>query len=153
MKHSAGQPKGVEIEHRNLSHFVANAFVSRYVSVGPGSRVLQFATFAFDAAVLEWSQCLALGGTLCFADVPQALVGDYLADVIDANEVTFVHLTPSVLATLPTSRTLPSLRQISVGGEMVPENLIKQWRSRVQVQNAYGPTEWFVTHSSLKWKK
>lgn len=137
-----GQPKGVEIEHRNLSHFVANAYSSHYVSIAPGSRVLQFATFAFDAAVLEWSQCLALGGTLCFADMPQALISDYLADVIDANDISVVHLTPSVLATLPTSRGLPSLRQISVGGEMVPENLIKAWRTRLQVQNAYGPTEW-----------
>lgn len=137
-----GQPKGVEIEHRNLSHFVANAYSSHYVSIAPGSRVLQFATFAFDAAVLEWSQCLALGGTLCFAEMPQALIGDYLADVIDANDISVVHLTPSVLATLPTSRGLPSLRQISVGGEMVPENLIKAWRTRLQVQNAYGPTEW-----------
>lgn len=110
--------------------------------MGPGSRVLQFATFAFDAAVLEWSQCLAVGGTLCFADNPKMLVGDYLADVIDVNEISIIHVTPSVLATLPTSRPLASLRQISVGGEMVPENLIKTWRSRVQVQNAYGPTEW-----------
>ncbi|KIK03064.1 hypothetical protein K443DRAFT_95740 [Laccaria amethystina LaAM-08-1] len=144
---STGQPKGVEIEHRNLSHFVANAYTSRYVSIAPGSRVLQFATFAFDAAVLEWSQCLALGGTLCFADMPQALIGEYLADVIDTNDISVVHLTPSVLATLPTSRGLPSLRQISVGGEMVPENLIKAWRTRLQVQNAYGPTECTVVMS------
>jgi non-ribosomal peptide synthetase component F len=74
--------------------------------------------------------------------MPQALIGEYLADVIDANDISVVHLTPSVLATLPTSRGLPSLRQISVGGEMVPENLIKAWRTRLQVQNAYGPTEW-----------
>jgi hypothetical protein len=46
-----------------------------------------FATFSFDAAVLEWSQCLTLGGTLYLADMPQALVGDYLADVIDENEI------------------------------------------------------------------
>ncbi|KAF9528634.1 amino acid adenylation domain protein [Crepidotus variabilis] len=144
---STGLPKGVEIEHRNLSHFVADSYTSGYVSISPGSRVLQFATFAFDAAVLEWSQCLTLGGTLCFADVPQALVGDYLADVIDANEISFFHVTPSVLATLPTSRALPSLRQISVGGEMVPENLIKAWRTRVHVQNAYGPTECTVVMS------
>jgi len=88
-----GQPKGVEIEHRNLSHFVAIAYSSHYVSIAPGFRVLQFATFAFDAAVLEWSQCLALGGTLCFSDMPQAFIGDYLADVVDANDISVVHLT------------------------------------------------------------
>ncbi|KAF8517297.1 amino acid adenylation domain protein [Hysterangium stoloniferum] len=138
---STGKPKGVEIEHRNLAHFVADSFASKYVNIGPGSRVLQFATFSFDAAVFEWSLCLSIGATLCFSEHPKALVGDYLADVIDANEVTFMHVTPSVLATLPVSRSLSSLRQISVGGEMVPAPLINAWRSRVQVQNGYGPTE------------
>ncbi|KAJ7203596.1 amino acid adenylation domain protein, partial [Mycena pura] len=138
---STGQPKGIDIEHRNLSHFIASSHSSGYFRVGPGSRVLQFATFAFDAAVLEWSLCLALGGTLCFAESPYALVGDYLADVIDANKITHMHLTPSVLATLPTSRSVPSLSRISVGGEMVPDSLIETWRVRVDVQNAYGPTE------------
>ena len=114
----------MEIEHQNLAHFVANAFASRYTSIGPGTRVLQLATFAFDAAQIEWSQCLALGGTLCFAETPQALIGEYLADTIDNNQVTFINITPSVLVTLSTSRPLPSLRQISVGGEMVPASLI-----------------------------
>ncbi|KDR67250.1 hypothetical protein GALMADRAFT_130449 [Galerina marginata CBS 339.88] len=138
---STGQPKGVEIEHRNLSHCIAGVHSSGYVLISPGSRVLQFATFAFDAAIFEWSQCLTFGGTLCFADMPHALVGNYLADVIDSNQISFLHLTPSVLTTLPTSRTLPSLQQISVGGEMVSENVISAWRTRVQVTNAYGPTE------------
>jgi tenuazonic acid synthetase len=101
----------VEIEHHNLSHFVADSFASKYVDLGPGSQVLQFATFSFDAAVLEWAQYLAVGVTLCFVDTPKALVEDYLVDVIDTNEVMFMHVTPSVLVTLPTSHTLPSLRQ------------------------------------------
>ncbi|KAJ6577997.1 hypothetical protein B0H19DRAFT_1253292 [Mycena capillaripes] len=138
---STGQPKGVEIEHSNLSHFVTSAHASGYFPVGPGSRVLQFATFAFDAAVLEWSLCLALGGTLCFAQFPYALVGTYLANVIDSNRITHMHLTPSVLGTLPTDHALSSLSHISVGGEMVPDSLIETWRLRVRLQNAYGPTE------------
>jgi tenuazonic acid synthetase len=101
----------VEIEHRNLSHFVADSFASKYVDLGPGLRVLQFATFSFDAAVLEWAQYLAVGVTLCFVDTPKALVEDYLADVIDTNEVMVMHVIPSVLVTLPTSHALPSLRQ------------------------------------------
>ncbi|CAK5278542.1 unnamed protein product [Mycena citricolor] len=138
---STGQPKGVEISHSNLSNWIASAHGSGYFAMGPFSRVLQFATFAFDAAVLEWSLALSLGSNLCFANTPQALIGDYLADVIDKNLVTHMHLTPSVLGTLPASRRLQSLECISVGGEMVPDNLIERWRTRVTLQNAYGPTE------------
>jgi non-ribosomal peptide synthetase component F len=125
----SGKLKGVEIEHCNLFHFIADSYLSGYVSIAPRSQVLQFATFLFDAAVLEWSQCLTLGDT-------------YLADVIKQNKILFVHVTPSVLATLPTSQALPLLRQIFVGKEMVLENLVKTWRMRVQVQNTYGPTKW-----------
>ncbi|KAJ7242915.1 hypothetical protein C8J57DRAFT_1243659 [Mycena rebaudengoi] len=140
---TSGKPKGVEIEHRNLSHFIVNAYTSGYLSITPGSRVLQFASFAFDAAVAEWALCLSLGGTLCFAD-HSYLVGDYLAKVIDANKITHIQLTPSVLATLHEHHRLPSLLHISVEGEMVPDGLINIWRSRVNLQNAYGPSEWRV---------
>ncbi|KAK7033817.1 hypothetical protein R3P38DRAFT_2519696 [Favolaschia claudopus] len=142
-----GLPKGVEIEHSNLTSFVTGAHASGYFPLCPGSRVLQFATFAFDAAVLEWAQCLAIGATLCFAETPYTLVGDYLADVIEINKVSHMHLTPSVLATLPATRPLPSLTHISVGGEMVPDSLIEIWRRRVRLQNAYGPTECTVVMS------
>ncbi|CAK5278814.1 unnamed protein product [Mycena citricolor] len=135
------QPKGVEITHSSLSNWITAAHAAGYFPMGPFSRVLQFATFAFDAAVLEWSLALSLGSNLCFANTPQALIGDYLADVIDKNLVTHMHLTPSVLGTLPASRRLQSLECISVGGEMVPDNLIERWRTRVTLQNAYGPTE------------
>ncbi|KAJ6574323.1 hypothetical protein B0H19DRAFT_1020850 [Mycena capillaripes] len=147
---STGQPKGVEIEHSNLSHLVASVYSSGYFPVVPGSRVLQFAAFTFDAAIFEWAICLAHGGTLCFAETPQALVGDYLADVIETNRISHVHLTPSVLSSLPTDRKLPSLSQISLGGEMAPDSLIETWRAITNVENGYGPSECtvVVTHQS-----
>ncbi|CAK5278922.1 unnamed protein product [Mycena citricolor] len=133
---STGQPKGVEITRSNLSNWITSAHRSGYFLMGPFSRVLQFATFAFDAAVLKWSLALSLESNLCFANTPLALIGDHLADVIDKNLVTHMHLTPSMLGTLPASRRLQSLECISVGGEMVPDNLIERWRTRVTLQNA-----------------
>ncbi|KAJ7208643.1 amino acid adenylation domain protein [Mycena pura] len=138
---STGQPKGVDVLHSNLSHFVVNAYASGYLPLGSGSRVLQWANFTFDASVIEWSLCLAFGGTLCFTEFPHALVGDYLADVIESNNITHINLTASMLATLPVDRLLPTLVHISVGGEMVPDGLVETWLKRVNVQNAYGPTE------------
>lgn len=127
------------VEHANLSHYVSAA--RPCVPVGPHSRVLQLASFAFDAVVLEYAVVLAYGGTLCFVDHPQALVGDYLADSLDRNGVHFFHCTPSVLSTLPADRRLPSLRVVSVGGEASPPGLLDAWRRRVELLHAYGPTE------------
>ena len=136
---STGTPKAIMVEQSNLSHYVSAA--RSVVSVGPGSRVLQFATFAFDASVLEWAVSLSYGATLCFVKNPTMLVGEYLADVIDANKINFFHTTPSVLATIPQERQLPSLSLISVGGEACSGALLASWRKRLRLLHAYGPTE------------
>lgn len=127
------------IEHGSFAHFVRSS-VPLY-GTGHGSRVLQLASFNFDASILEWSSALAAGGTVCFAESPQALVGDYLADIIEQNAVSFMQITPSALATIPPGRQLSSLRCVSVGGEAVPAHLLENWKGKVTVINSYGPTE------------
>ena len=82
---STGQPKGVMVEHASLSHYVSAC--REYVKIGPKSRLLQFASFSFDAHILEWAVTLSFGGTLCFVNVPSLVVGDYLVEVIELNKV------------------------------------------------------------------
>ncbi|KDQ18939.1 hypothetical protein BOTBODRAFT_28419 [Botryobasidium botryosum FD-172 SS1] len=136
---STGLPKGVMVAHRQLSHFVSAA--RDCTPVGPSVRALQVLSFSFDAAVLEYAATLVYGGTLCFAEHRDALVGDYLADVVDANKINHLTATPSILATLPAAREMPTLRSICVGGEHCPEGVLNTWRQRVQLIHAYGPTE------------
>nr|POE79797.1 hybrid pks-nrps synthetase tas1 [Quercus suber] len=136
---STGTPKGVMLEHGNLAHYLQSS--TKAFDCGYGSRILQLASFAFDASILEWMAALCTGGCLCFAEHPQQLVGDYLADVIDKNQVSFIQITPSNLDTLPIDRELPSLQQVSIGGEAGSRSLFSQWHSRVDLVNAYGPTE------------
>lgn len=127
------------VEHGNLSSFV-NATKDVF-KVGYGARVLQLASFSFDASVLEWTMALCTGSCLCFAKHPKQLVGDYLADVIEQNQVTFMEITLTALETLPVTREVASLRQISIGGEAGSRKLFETWHSRVDLANAYGPTE------------
>ncbi|BDD57852.1 hypothetical protein MPDQ_001039 [Monascus purpureus] len=148
---STGQPKGVMIEHGHLTRFV-KASTSTY-NVGYGSRVLQFANFTFDASILEWSTTLVTGATLCFAKYPQALMGDYLADVIDKNSITFMQITPTALGTIPASRSLKSLSCISLGGEPVPGQMIQKWQEQVDVVNSYGLTETTIAVAFKKYRK
>ncbi len=136
---STGTPKAIMVEHQNLSHYVSST--RSVVRVGPGSRVLQFATFAFDASILEWAVTLAYGATMCCVNHQALLVGDYLADMIDLNKVNFFHTTPSVLSTIPDDRQLPSLKMLSVGGEASSAGLLDKWNQRLRLLHAYGPTE------------
>ncbi|OAA78214.1 amino acid adenylation domain protein [Akanthomyces lecanii RCEF 1005] len=148
---STGKPKGVMVEHGNIASFVKAA--SENYRCGYGSRILQLASFSFDASILEWTTALCTGGCLCFAENPKHLVGDYLADVIDDNRVSFMQITPTALETLPVNRALPSLQLISVGGEAVSRELLARWHDRVDLVNAYGPTEGAVAVSFNKIKR
>ncbi|KAM3435501.1 hypothetical protein MY4824_004817 [Beauveria thailandica] len=145
---STGEPKGVMVEHGNISSFVRVA--SGIYKCGYGSRILQLASFSFDASILEWTTALCTGGCLCFAEHPKQLVGEYLADVIEDNAVSFLQITPTALETLSVSRALPSLQLISVGGEAVSRDLLARWHPRVDLVNAYGPTECAIAVSINK---
>ncbi|KAG9387419.1 Non-ribosomal peptide synthetase [Pyrenophora tritici-repentis] len=123
------------VQHSNLSLYVSTA--RSIVKLGPGSRVLQFATFAFDASVLEWVVTLSYGATLCFVDHPE----EYLATIIEKNKINFFHTTLSVLSKIPVERSLDSLRMISVGGEPSSAGLLGRWRQKAQFLHAFGPTE------------
>lgn len=136
---STGEPKGVMVEHGSLATFVRAS--KDVFEVGFGTRVLQLASFSFDASILEWSNALCTGACLCFAEHPKQLVGEYLAEVIEQNEITFLQITPTALETLPLTTELPSLRQISLGGEAPSREIFARWHSRVNLVNAYGPTE------------
>ncbi|KAF4471968.1 amino acid adenylation domain [Fusarium albosuccineum] len=136
---STGEPKGVMVEHGNLAAFARTS--TEVFEVGFGTRVLQLASFSFDASILEWTNASSTGACLCFAEHPKHLVGEYLAQVIDENKVTFMQITPTALETLPLDHDLPSLRQISVGGEAPSHELFSRWHDRVNLVNAYGPTE------------
>lgn len=145
---STGTPKAIMVEHQNLSSYVSST--RNVVKVGQGSRVLQFATFAFDASILEWAVTLSYGATMCFVNHPSLLVGDYLADMIDLNKINFFHTTPSVLSTLPDERRLPSLKMLSVGGEASSAGLLDKWSKRLSLIHAYGPTETTVICANEK---
>ncbi|KAK2590902.1 hypothetical protein QQS21_011414 [Conoideocrella luteorostrata] len=136
---STGQPKGVMVEHGNLAAFVRST--NSRLGCGFGTRILQLASFTFDASILEWSLALSTGACLCFAQHPQYLVGEYLADAIEENDVTFLQITPSALASLPLSRKLPSLSLVSIGGEAPSREIFEKWHSRTDLVNIYGPTE------------
>lgn len=136
---STGEPKGVMIEHGSIARFVEGA--AQVFKTGFGARVLQFAPLSFDASIMEWTAALCTGATLCLAEYPKQLIGEYLADVLEQNEVTWMQTTPTALGTLPLAREYKTLRQIVAGGEAPSRDVLQKWHGRVDVVNAYGPTE------------
>lgn len=139
---STGTPKGVLIERQGLAD-MAMAHV-RAFAIGGASRVLQFASFGFDASVSELFMTLCGGGTLCMAGPNDGLLGAELVSLLHARRISNVLLPPTVLAQLP-EHPLPHLRTIIAGGERCPGELVRRWGRGREFFNAYGPTEGTVT--------
>ena len=138
---STGRPNGVMVDHRSAVRLVLHAMEA--AGLGPHSRVLQSASFSFDASVLETWAALASGGTLCIASKEARLSGDALGDLVRRAGITFALGTPSVLALLPAD--LPTLDTFLVGGESCPADLASRWAPPAsglsRLFNCYGPTE------------
>ena len=106
---STGNPKGVLLEHRGLCNLALAQ--QKIFNVQPSSRVLQFASFSFDASVSEVFITLIAGATLLLSTQDSLMPGYTLIHLLREQAVTTVTLPPSVLAILPTE-DLPALPHI-----------------------------------------
>ncbi|MEV5575413.1 amino acid adenylation domain-containing protein [Spirillospora sp. NPDC052269] len=141
---STGMPKGVVVTHAGLGNLAA-AHAAR-LGAGTDSRVLQFASLSFDAAV--WEMCMALlaGGCLVMADSDLLPPHGSLADLARRFGITHATLPPTVVSALPDDGLGP-IRTVVVAGEACPPRLVERWAEGRRLVNAYGPTETTVCAS------
>jgi amino acid adenylation domain-containing protein len=133
---STGLPKGCIITH---SQYTSGA-VPRAHDVGyrQHSRVLDFASYAFDVCIDSMLCTLANGGTLCTPSEERRM--NDLSGAMRDMRVTFAGMTPSVARTLDVD-ILDHLDSIALGGEGVSASDATSWGRKTRVVNAYGPSE------------
>ncbi|MBY0379862.1 MAG: amino acid adenylation domain-containing protein, partial [Burkholderiales bacterium] len=140
---STGKPKGVMIEHKGISNLAV--YQSQVFGINQNSNVLQFAPTSFDASVSEWCTSLATGATLY---LPAAQVSnDSLINILSRNPITHVTLPPSVANVLPTE-VINALHTLIIAGEGYSNELISKFSNKLNLINAYGPTELTVCATS-----
>ncbi|SEQ12294.1 non-ribosomal peptide synthetase [Streptomyces radiopugnans] len=135
---STGTPKGVAIPHDGLINMLEGQ--RDLIRPTPGDRILQFASFGFDASVLELTWSLANGGRLVTAPREALRPGPDLARTLLTHRVTGAMLPPSALAVLGEDR-FPELRVLQVAGEACPAELADTWSRGRRFHNVYGLTE------------
>jgi amino acid adenylation domain-containing protein len=133
---STGKPKGAVVNH---THWVTSstAFAAGW-KISKTSRVLQFASYTFDACLIEIFSTLMRGGTICVPD--QASRTNDLVGVINKFNVNWAALTPSVVRMMSPSQ-IPRLETLFLVGEAMSQQDLITWADKVTLGNGYGPTE------------
>ena len=146
---TSGRPKGVVVSHGSLSNFIQAAMVKYEMS--SNDRMLQFASFTFDASVEEVWTTWCSGATLVIRDEemissPQRFMqqcDEYGITVLDLPTAYFHHLAGSSEVDL--LRIPARLRLVILGGEALQPAMTVRWRTipggSPRLVNTYGPTE------------
>ncbi|WP_444971793.1 amino acid adenylation domain-containing protein [Streptomyces sp. SAI-25] len=138
---STGQPKGVLVEHRSLTHFLA-AMAGR-LPIGPGATFLGITTVSFDPSLMELCLPLTTGARLLLADREQARDPQRMAALIDDAGTALVQATPVTLRMLLDCGWRPGAGlDILSGGEKLHTDLaVRLADGGARVWDLYGPTE------------
>jgi len=135
---STGQPKAVLLEHAGLV-CRTKGLIERF-GIHPETRLLQFASLAFDAAVGEIFIALAAGATLVCVETADLLPGPELMRTLRDQRINAVTLPPSAVSAIP-REPLPDLETLIVVGEACPAEIVSYWSAGRRLINGYGPTE------------
>ncbi|GLW99059.1 non-ribosomal peptide synthetase/MFS transporter [Microtetraspora sp. NBRC 16547] len=140
---STGAPKGVAVEHRQITHYLGA--VAERIPAGMASFAL-VSTAAADLGLTNVLCALTSGATLHLIDQETATDPVAYAAYLAAHPVDAVKMVPSQLELLGVS-ALPR-KLLILAGEAVPSDLVERIRAArpdLAVQIHYGPTETTVS--------
>jgi len=146
---STGRPKGVKMVHGGVCNEALA--IARITGIGPGDRVLQFASPGFDASLEEVLATLLSGATL--VPRPPGFPPDFeeFQQLITSWSVTILDLSTAHWAAWSAwmaaeCLTIPEgVRAVIIGGERASAGALEDWFKaggrRIRLVNTYGPTE------------
>jgi len=143
---TTGKPKGVMVEHGAIANLVAGDLAE--FALGPGDRVVQGSSSAYDSSIEETWLALASGATLVVMDDAAARLGPDIVGWLQAERATVFCPPPTLLRSSgcgDPAAALPDLRLLYVGGEALPRDIADLWAAGRRMVNGYGPTECAVT--------
>ncbi|KAI5861034.1 nonribosomal peptide synthase [Durotheca rogersii] len=133
---STGTPKGVVITHTNFSSALFHQ--NEQLGFKRQSRVLELASYAFDAVWYNTLHTFYAGGCLCIPSEDDRR--NDLAGCIRRLRPNFINLTPKLCEFLDTT-SLQGLDMIELAGEQADPRQVLRLREMVPVRFAYGPAE------------
>ncbi|MFB7241918.1 amino acid adenylation domain-containing protein [Streptomyces populi] len=138
---STGTPKGVVIPHAGMAALAAAQ--RHWIGPGPGDRVLQWASFNFDAGFWDLTLALLSGATLVLTDDRAVLPGEELRRTLIDRRISHAVLPPVALTATDPDGVLPGGVVLSTG-DACTQALVARWAPGRRMFNGYGPTEMTV---------
>lgn len=133
---STGTPKGVQISHGT---YTSSAFPrAKAVGYNENSRVLDFASYAFDVSIDSMLLTLANGGCLCIPSDEDRL--NDINEAIRKLRINYAGVTPSVARILEPD-VISSLEGLGLGGEAASARDVTRWGQSTRIIIGYGPCE------------
>ena len=141
---TTGKPKGVTVSHGALCRHLR--WMEAAFPLTRQDRVPEKYSLSFDVSILEIFYPLLAGARLVVAPPMDYFDSAALMDFLIENRITAIDLVPSMLQVMvedPKFSLLAGLRQITCGGDVLPNDLREEFfaRSNAELVNLYGPTE------------
>ncbi|MBQ3698795.1 MAG: amino acid adenylation domain-containing protein [Prevotella sp.] len=133
---STGVPKGCQLIHSNLVAFIH--WYQRFYSLKPEHNVAAYASYGFDACMMDMYPALTCGATVYI--IPEEIRLDLIAlnDYFEREHITHSFMTTQVGYQFATSIDNHSLMHFSMGGEKLASLTPPRG---YKLYNGYGPTE------------
>ncbi|NOQ25911.1 MAG: amino acid adenylation domain-containing protein, partial [Bacteroidales bacterium] len=141
---STGNPKGVIINHSNISPLLHWGY--KHLSLDKNDKVIQNLSYYFDWSVWEIFIGLTSGASLNTVSKEISLDIEKYIRLINKNNITVLHNTPIQFQYVASSnQKLKSIKHLCIGAEKLTLSLVKQSYEIVSndcsIYNMYGPTE------------
>ncbi|CAF1420302.1 unnamed protein product [Adineta ricciae] len=147
---STGVPKAVQVRHRNFC-----SSIDSMIEVGSFSKndiILQMARCSFDIHVKDLIGTLIVGATLVMLHPDGILDLEYMADIFNRKQITYMQVVPSLLQSIFTflkeehlSAVGKTFQSICSSGEALSVRLVDLMVSQLpktcRIWNHYGPAE------------
>ena len=135
---STGVPKGVMLEHHSLANFCQ--WYQDYYQLDDMSRVAAYASFGFDACMMDMYSALTAGACTCIVEEEIRLDLKAMEEWFNRLGITHSFMTTQVGRQFYAIANVPSLRYLSTGGEKLAGVELRP-EITTKLINGYGPTE------------
>ncbi|WP_274542371.1 amino acid adenylation domain-containing protein [Bacillus velezensis] len=144
---TTGKPKGVTIRHIGISNL--KSVFEHDMNINYRDKIIQFASFSFDASVWEISMALLTGAELHI--LSSQVINNYtlFEEYINRHDITVATLPPVYINHINING-LSALRLLITAGSQISTKSLNRIVNKIDYINAYGPTE--TTICSTMWR-